>query len=419
MGGRPHGANEARQGGCSATGEAPSPSQYGAVVQRGQLSRLDWATSVRYTGNGDRLALAYNRAAVVRAVTRKKATRCCSRYRNPHASETIDVHRSAHGASYRGLMTCDSPWLCPLCTRRRAAQLGAQLGRTMTTAIEQGGACMVGIFTVRHHAGDRLGELLDALIGSWSRMWQSGARRAYLRETFGFVGAVRCVEVTHGANGWHPHIHAVVVTSRRLSREDSAELAELLRLEWDAAVRRVFGRTTSAAANGWRPVRTPAAAASYAFKAAWETVGAGGKDGRRNSRTPFQMLDDMNSGDARALALWDEYEAATTGRRALGVIGRRALAQLGFREEEGDGDVSEEPCLRLTDRDYRAIRQLGAEAAVLRAVDDWRTLTELRGWAATYANAPPSCAQTAEQMHIHRRRLAAILNRAGHETGAT
>jgi hypothetical protein len=43
-----------------------------------------------------------------------------------------------------------------------------------------------------------------------------------MRSDIGFVGTIRTVEVTYGRNGWHPHVHAVVLNERPLEVDQEA-----------------------------------------------------------------------------------------------------------------------------------------------------------------------------------------------------
>ena len=38
----------------------------------------------------------------------------------------------------------------------------------------------------------------------------------------GCVGWVRTVEVTHGANGWHVHVHALLIWKNQVDQEQAA-----------------------------------------------------------------------------------------------------------------------------------------------------------------------------------------------------
>jgi len=57
------------------------------------------------------------------------------------------------------------------------------------------------------HTGtiDGLWELLSK---GWGYM-TAGRQWIQFKETFGLVGTIKAVEVTHGGNGWHPHIHVL------------------------------------------------------------------------------------------------------------------------------------------------------------------------------------------------------------------
>jgi hypothetical protein len=78
---------------------------------------------------------------------------------------------------------------------------------------------MLLTLTLPHDFGQPLTELLDTVRQSFSilvsgRRWQEDKTR------FGLMHWVRAHDVTVGPNGWHPHLHIVLLGSRRLSSRE-------------------------------------------------------------------------------------------------------------------------------------------------------------------------------------------------------
>jgi hypothetical protein len=137
---------------------------------------------------------------------------------------------------FHGLMTCGSPWICPVCAPTLAEQRGEALARTLEYFHGMGFRIVHVVLTVRHTKGEPLADVFGALANAWRRMTKSRAFRPHWEG----LGYARAVEVTYGRNGWHPHIHlALVVPPER----DPYALREALWEAWSGAVLEV----------GWAP----------------------------------------------------------------------------------------------------------------------------------------------------------------------
>jgi hypothetical protein len=85
-------------------------------------------------------------------------------------------------------------------------------------------------------------------VSSWNYATGTGRARKYWTEELGVEGFVRCFDLTVGlTNGWHPHIHAVVIVDADRVREIGEErfLAKFKGWfydRWDRKVSRELGR---------------------------------------------------------------------------------------------------------------------------------------------------------------------------------
>lgn len=140
------------------------------------------------------------------------------------------------------------------------------------------------------------------------RSWRS------LVERYGITGVIRALEVTHGVNGWHPHIHALLLTTGPVDVD--ALQADLFDL-WSTVTQAMGGRRISRR-HGVDVRQAGAGAADYVAKVQEhdrvgnELARIDLKSGRNGSRVPFELLDDP---DGRPL--WIEYVETTRGRRAI------------------------------------------------------------------------------------------------------
>ena len=129
-------------------------------------------------------------------------------------------------------------------------------------------------------------------------------------------------EVTHGANGWHPHLHVLVLASGDLSGRKSGFprlRAKITCVPLARGPERQLCRISGQSA---------AAAGDYVgkFGLAEELTLQGKKAGRRGGRTPWEILADACGGDGRSAKLWAEYARAFRGRRQWCGAGALRLA---------------------------------------------------------------------------------------------
>ena len=283
-----------------------------------------------------------------------------------------------HSARWAGMVTCQSVHACPVCAKRirlrRASQVRAAVeeGRARckchgcALARKLGGdrrnmpreARCTGprwrmlTVTLRHDAGLPLSVTKKLVMGAYraARMHRS------VRDTFdgpvvervryrtkkgkwawqevregGRVKAtIRAAEVTDGQNGWHPHIHVLMLT-------DEWTLAERLAFEltYEKYIRKfaekagisvarvapkltVLRRDGKVARNGvalkWsnaKVTQKEIERSGYLAKLGWEAAGIGKGDPQ------WAIARKAAAGDARAISRWREYTDAMKGTRAI------------------------------------------------------------------------------------------------------
>lgn len=283
-------------------------------------------------------------------------------------------------AGFGGLHTCGSTWACPVCSAKIAAVRAGDLQGAVDEWKRQGGQLAMLTLTMRHRKGQALNDLWDALSKSWAkvtsgRSWKaeqvqygtvmprlikSGERKGQV-ERSSRIGFSRVVEVTHGGNGWHVHIHALLFLGAGVDADDVQLLAESMFGRWvNTLTAQGFAAPSQKHGVDVRMVADASGLADYFTKntyvarqepsrAGWELAGGQGKTARSGNRTPFQILADIAAGgDAVDLDLWHEWERVSRGRRQLTwSAGLRAFLALGaeatdeeIAEQEIDGVVT-------------------------------------------------------------------------------
>lgn len=254
-------------------------------------------------------------------------------------------------AHFRGLTTCANVWCCPVCSPRIAAKRKVELDALLSGSRAAGYSVVMLTLTARHTRKTKLGLFLDGMKGALKRLRQ---RKEWRR--LPLVGSVTASEVTFGRNGGHVHFHILVILET--GTDQAQALVETLRPVWDVCLSSQ-GLTGNHAAFH---VQNASAAGDYVakFGAAEEMALQGNKKGRKESRTPWQLLEDARAGDKQAMAQWVEFALVYRGRRQL-------VWSDGLKARFGIGEVSDDD----------AAAEDAAPDDVL-VVRDWASQTEWR-----------------------------------------
>lgn len=322
-------------------------------------------------------------------------------------------------ARYSGIVRCGSVWECPVC----ALHIKTHRAEEVRRVVELHGSdrCVMLTVTVRHGLGDDLRMLRRRLADAWRGMTRGAAWARCVAE-LGIVGSIRALEVTHGANGWHPHLHVVLLLRNPPDQSDLLEVdgstewlhprrgwlidrwIEMCRRYMDPAVRCRCGAEYTAAElrrcavcrcgadlaiagsspSSGRAVPdeqhgislTALGASDYLAKLGLEVTHPG-KRGRRGSRTPLEIADDWARwGRARDARLWRTYCAAMVGARQM-TWSRDLRRRFGLRERT-DLELATEDEPSSDDRiiatipleRWRIVRSIrGATARILEAAE--------------------------------------------------
>lgn len=273
--------------------------------------------------------------------------RGCLRFMLPKIT-SVRVLKSPHKkrAHYSGLMVCGSVWSCPVCaakiTEHRRQELTAALALSDSFA-------MLATYTLRHNQKDKLTDMVDNILESF-RFMKSGKAWQGIKSDYRWIGSVRSIEITHGANGWHPHIHELILVSKKLSRAQVDSLLKELKTRWINALQK-HGKDASwshgvdlrtadndvrdyIAKFGHEPV-------TLSWGIEHELTKAPTKKAHKDGRTPMQLLADYGNADMLAGRLWVEYATTFKGRNQL-VWSKGLRELLGLGIEQPDGEIAEQ-----------------------------------------------------------------------------
>jgi hypothetical protein len=284
---------------------------------------------------------------------------------------TVQIRVRDGSGGYAGLVSCGSPWACPVCNAKIAQRRMLETGTRIAAGFKQGHAVAFLTHTASHHAGDRLAWLLDGLGYGWSGL-KGGRFRNQMTEEFGLVGYQRTLEITHGENGWHPHYHSLWFGSfHTVAQVEDFGFNMFAKFEFGIRKAGLSGATEEA--NDWRLV-TPNGAdidavAEYLQKMAdpfgigFEMTTTQSKTARKrhSTRPHWSLLPGAINGETPDIWLWHEFEKATKGRKQM-VKSKHLDEKLGVQLAE------------LTDDDLAA-EEMGTQ-------DDALVILSSEGWSA-------------------------------------
>ncbi len=308
----------------------------------------------------------------------------------------VRVYRRHDCAStyYRGLMVCANVWACPVCSAKISERRREELEKAISLVTANGGGVYHMLLTVPHARKDEPLGLVADLLKAYERL--CAGKYALSRLIPGYLGFVRSLEVTHGENGWHPHLHVLIFTEKALMPAQVDLMRHVLWGKWEARVFKVTGKLPSRKAFSFDPaIRGSLEEKDFAvvehdlvhvcpvtgyvtkygtdrelqeviknrrkWGAADELTKANAKKGgRAGGRSPWQLLADFQDGDIHAGMLWKEFITAFKGRAQL-YWSQGLRSKLGLDDEASDEQLAaaitmEDMLLaRISDADWKLI----------------------------------------------------------------
>jgi hypothetical protein len=233
--------------------------------------------------------------------------------------KTPEIRRCEDGPAYlAGLVSCGSVWACPVCAARKRTERAMEAVDLFEAWQEAGGSLVMATLTLPHGVGDRCAHLMALLKAGWRSVFSGRAYR-HDPDRFRIAHWYRGWDATFGSNGWHPHLHAVLLVEGRVSSDELAELETRIGARWRTAiVEEGHGKPSRTHGVRLTPGRSAAALAGYVGKAPSPASIAPEASTPHlklaTGRDPFPLLRDAIDGDGRSTRLWHEWERATKGQ---------------------------------------------------------------------------------------------------------
>ncbi len=294
-------------------------------------------------------------------------------------SHYVNVKKSIEhgGAFYTGLVVCGSP-ACPVCTAKVEERRRVEIAKAFEWAYSTKNLKVIMVtFTFPHYQFQSLAKLLPMQADAYKRLRQ-GAPWTRIKERMGFVGLIRSLEVTIGANGWHPHTHEAWLVSKDC---DLADFEEKIVSRWLNSCLRAGIEVKSEKAFRKHAVDIIDNATSSDYLAKQDSSKYWGADrelakgvsktGRYENdligRHPHTLLEDSFNGDIQAGKKYLEYAFATRGKA-------RIFWSKGLKDMVGVNDVTDEEIANRIEDTAINLAVLGADewAVIVKAGRDAR-----------------------------------------------
>lgn len=307
--------------------------------------------------------------------------------------EGVGVHLANEHkkAFFSGLVTCGSVWSCPVCAAKVQERRREEIAQAIDWAYLNKLQPVMVTLTHPHKAWHELGQLLEQQADALHRL-RAGAPWGRVKAWAGYRGLIRALELTHGANGWHPHTHEIWFVRADLGAD---ELKAKVLERWQSSCIRagLLDPNDKAQLAAFQAravdVKGNCSASDYLAKqddsrhwgADREMSKASTKAGRAKGQHPFGLLAKAAT-CTRSAELFVSYSLSMRGKRQLfwsaGLKGRVGIDDLTdevlAEQEREDADMLGQ----LDHSDWVTVRQAGARAAVLDAAEDG-------GWPAVLA----------------------------------
>ena len=159
-----------------------------------------------------------------------KGLKACMHTTLPYIANVTITKDSVGVARYRGLVTCDNNWVCPICSARNAAKNAAKISRAINRAYSVLGLTVIMLtFTHQHYLGQPLAPQIEAHNMALRKFRGSRQYKRFVEDA-GVIASFTAREVTHNDDGggfnWHNHI-LLFCKSESIVRSSADVLSDL------------------------------------------------------------------------------------------------------------------------------------------------------------------------------------------------
>ena len=225
----------------------------------------------------------------------------------------VKYNETTKTACYSNLQLCGSVWNCPVCAAKISEKRRTELKKGIAQHRNNGGYVYLLTLTNSHHFGDNLEQLMEGQKKALKYLWSDRKSREHFL-SLGKVGHITANEVTHGKNGWHPHMHILMFFDKAV---DIKELQTFIAEYWQHCCKKA-GLKKPSLEHGC-DITDGSFADRYVSK--WgieeEMTKSHIKKGREGGNTPFDLLRLSEAGCEASGRLFQTFAAAYKGKCQL------------------------------------------------------------------------------------------------------
>jgi len=309
----------------------------------------------------------YYLQALARNLLPDHRVNCCLRRVVPN-KRSVEIWRSATKgrAHYRNLVTCSCVWICPVCAAKISERRREEIKRVVSAAQDIGVRPILATYTMAHQRGETLNVTLTDITSAYAAM-TSGGGWQLIKDENSIIGYIRTFEMTHGSNGWHPHIHVLLLadcnpdkisrdledrwlrTLATIGRDGRQGIACDVRVSNDAIADYITK-------FGHEPVDPEKTKAHY-WSMEQELAKSINKKATKGNRNPFEILACTGvTSDTQSRVLFREYATTTKGKRQLEWSRSPNLHRLA-----GVPEITDQEIMQLHDQDAYLLAKLSME----------------------------------------------------------
>lgn len=236
------------------------------------------------------------------------------------------VKGSSH---FRGVATCGSVWMCPICAAKITERRKLELQIAVTEAQKRCWHVYMVTYTLQHKGYEPIEAVLKKLIAAVRKIKGGRAWERDFRSVYDWKGSVTALEMTYSfENGGHPHKHVMELLGRKLTEEEKIKMRDDLAIKYQNILAGLDGYADFEIAVNVRDATDYIAEyiAKFGYEPKARKWGVSdemakypvkGKGMEEGHYTMFQLLDLYKDGNLDAGRVFAEFAVAFRGRSQL------------------------------------------------------------------------------------------------------
>jgi hypothetical protein len=315
----------------------------------------------------------YERRKATQAITKLSRLADCG---NTAVGQVL-IGLSGNQAHFTNLATCGSVWACSVCSAKVLSIRSEEISTAVDVWAKREGQFIFETLTLSHTKHDSL-----------SRVWASVSKAfastnagtfSKVHKEFGQVGYMKVVEVTHGINGWHVHLHLLRFISQELTQSEISDWSTSIFNRWaDSLVKQGF-KSPLAKFHVFELVESPEKIKGYFAKNFDNSNVLPGMDlsssGVVRGHGMWRVLDvALTNHNSSASRIWAEWERTSRGKRQIS-WSKNLRKSLGLSNVLSDDEAvnssdSFVPLVAIDGASVRLLGRLGSiQSRILRAIE--------------------------------------------------